>query len=220
MEIDLRWEGPVAVVTWNDGENRINVDSLGAINAILDELAAKDGPRALVLTGSGKFFSNGLDLDRFGDDREEFTQTFTGLERLMGRLLSLPHYAVAAINGHAFAGGAMIAAAFDWRVMREDRGFWCLNEIDIRIPLTDPMYAGVIAHIPQPTVAEALLTGRRFSGPEALAAGIADELAGEEELLARAIEKAALVADKDPATFAIHREHLYGELARRCGYQA
>ena len=218
MDFSLTWSGPVAVATWNDGENRINTDSLGAFNAILDDVVATTGPRALVLTGAGKFFSNGLDLDRFADDQEEFSLTFKGLERLMGRLLVLPCYTISAINGHAFAGGAMIASAFDWRIMRADRGFWCLNEVDIGIPLTDEMYAGICAHLPQSTIAEALLTGRRFSGDEALAAGVATELATEETLLASAVDRAAQMADKDPKVFAIHKRHLYGELARRCGF--
>jgi len=218
MDFSLSWNGPVAVATWNDGENRINTDSLGAFNAILDEVVATEGPRSLVLTGAGKFFSNGLDLDRFADDPVEFDLTFKGLQRLMGRIVVLPCYTVAAINGHAFAGGAMIASAFDWRIMREDRGFWCLNEVDIGIPVTDEMYAGVTAHLPQPTVAEALLTGRRFAGPEAIAAGIATELATEESLLNVAVERAALMAEKDPKVFAIHKRHLYGDTARRCGF--
>lgn len=218
MEIDLTWEGPVAVATWNDGENRINRDSVDRIGQILDEVTAKAGPRALVVTGTGKFFSNGLDLDRFENDQEEFDYTFKALERLMGRLVVLPFYSVAAINGHAFAGGAMISSAFDWRIMRSDRGFWCLNEVDIGIPVTDQMYAGVTAHLPQATVAEALLAGRRFSGDEALAAGIANQLAEEADLLPTAIERAASLADKDPKVFGIHKRHLYGDIARRCGY--
>lgn len=218
MDFTMTWNGPVAVATWNDGENRINLDSLGALNAILDEVAATPGPRALVLTGAGKFFSNGLDLDRFSDDQAEFSETFQDLQRLMGRLVVFPAYTIAAINGHAFAGGAMIASAFDWRIMRADRGFWCLNEVDIGIAVTDEMYAGVIAHIPQPTVAEALLTGRRFSGAEALVAGVANELADEDSLLGVAVERAALMADKDQKVFTIHKRHLYGDLARRCGF--
>ena len=218
MDFTMTWNGPVAVATWSDGENRINVDSLAAFNGILDEVESTEGPRALVLTGSGKFFSNGLDLDRFADNQAEFSETFQGLQRLMGRLVVFPCYTIAAINGHAFAGGAMIASAFDWRIMRADRVFWCLNEVDIGIPVTDEMYAGVIAHLPQPTVAEALLTGRRFAGEEALASGVATELASEETLMTVAVERGALMAEKDPKVFSIHKRHLYGDLARRCGF--
>ena len=63
------------------------------------------------------------------------------LEQTIGRLLVFPAYTVAAINGHAFAGGALISCAFDYRVMREDRGYFCFPEVDIRIPFTAGMAA-------------------------------------------------------------------------------
>jgi enoyl-CoA hydratase/carnithine racemase len=120
MDISVLHEGPVAVLTWDAGENRINLDSLVSLNAILDELEAVDGPLSIVLTGKGKFFSNGLDLERFGDEPNEFAATLHELERTIGRLLVFPAYTVAALNGHAFAGGALMACAFDYRVMREE----------------------------------------------------------------------------------------------------
>ena len=67
MDITLTREGAVAVLTWNEGENRINLDSLARLNELLDELEATEGPLSVVLTGSGKFFCNGLDLGRFAD---------------------------------------------------------------------------------------------------------------------------------------------------------
>ena len=75
MDISLRHEGSVAILTWNDGENRINADSLERLNALLDELEATKGPMSVVLTGVGKFFSNGLDLERFGANPAEFAAT-------------------------------------------------------------------------------------------------------------------------------------------------
>ena len=67
MDIALTREGAVAVLTWNAGENRINLDSLARLNELLDEVEAVEGPQSLVLTGTGKFFCNGLDLERFAD---------------------------------------------------------------------------------------------------------------------------------------------------------
>ena len=60
------------MITWNEGENRVNLDSLGRLNEILDELEQLEGPLGIVLTGQGKFFSNGLDLERFGSNPSEF----------------------------------------------------------------------------------------------------------------------------------------------------
>src|ERR1039458_9861890 len=137
MDITLTREGSVAVLTWNQGENRINLDSLARLNEFLDEIEATDGPLSIVLTGSGKFFCNGLDLERFGNQRDEFVETLHQLEQTIGRLLVFPAYTVAALNGHAFAGCALISCAFDYRIMREDRGYWCMNEAEIGLTLDE-----------------------------------------------------------------------------------
>jgi enoyl-CoA hydratase/carnithine racemase len=215
MQITLEWnEAGVALATWADGDNRLNPDSMGRLHAILDEVSDHEGPTAFVLTGSGKFFSNGLDLDRFEGAPEELGITFRSLHGFMGRILSLPVYTVCAINGHAFAGGAMVSSVFDYKVMREDRGFWCLNEIDIKVPVSAPMTAGLSTQIPRSTLSEAMLTGRRFSGPEALDAGIVQQLAAEEDVLPAALERAAEMAGKDRDTMRLHKGHLFGDAAR------
>jgi enoyl-CoA hydratase/carnithine racemase len=123
---------------------------------------------------------------------------------------------VAAVNGHAFAGGAMLATAHDHVVMREDRGYWCLPEVDLGLPLTPAMYATVAAHLPPATLADAALTGRRYSGPDALAAGIAHELAGEDAVLDRALALAAALAGKDRKVIAEHKRLMYGDAIATC----
>ena len=102
--------GAVAILRWNDGDNRVNADSMAEWHAALDQLEAVEGPLALVATGTGKFFSNGLDLDRFTADPAESAPTIPAFKLLLGRLLLFPAYTVAAINGHAFAAGAMISS--------------------------------------------------------------------------------------------------------------
>jgi enoyl-CoA hydratase/carnithine racemase len=216
MAIDLEWQGPVAVVTWDDGENRLNPDSTRRLHDILDEVEAHEGPTALVLTGSGKFFSNGLDLDRFAGAPEELGPTYNALVTFMGRILALPFQTVCAINGHAFAGGAMISSVFDWRVMRSDRGFWCMNEVDVGVPVSRELYAAAATHIPPAALADALVTARRFTGPEALAAGIVDQLEAEDDVLEAAIARATTLAEKDRTIVGIHKRLLFGEASRLC----
>jgi enoyl-CoA hydratase/carnithine racemase len=217
MVMSLERTGDVAVITWDDGENRINLDSLGRLGEILDELATIEGPLAVVWTGSGKYFSNGLDLERFSSDLAQFGETATALHRTFARILLFPCYTVAAVNGHAFAGGAMLTCTTDHRVMREDRGYWCCNEVDLGLPFTDEMAALVLARLPGAAAREAMLTGRRYDGPAALAAGIVEELAPADQVLDRAIARAAVVAGKDRRVIAVHKRQAFGEVARRLG---
>lgn len=218
--IDLEQRSEAGGVVWvlrmDDGENRFNRTSVDALHAALDRVAATEGPAALVTTGTGKFYSNGLDLDWLGAGvgTEGFLDD---VHRLFGRVLGLDVYTVAAVNGHAFAGGAMLASAHDAVVMREDRGYWCLPEVDLGLPLTPAMFATVAAHLPPPTLRDAALTGRRYGGPDAVAAGIAAEAVPEGEVVERAVALAAEVAGKDRNVIRAHKELLHGAALRTCG---
>jgi enoyl-CoA hydratase/carnithine racemase len=218
IETDQR--GAVAILRWDDGENRMNLESMAEWHAALDALEQVEGPLALVITGTGKFFSNGLDLDRFGVAPDEMAPTVRAVHLLFGRLLVFPAYTVAAINGHAFAAGAMLSACVDARVMRSDRGYWCLPEVDLGLPLSDGMAAAVTARLPSEAVQDAMLTGRRYTAEEALALGIVTDTSDEARLLDLAIDLASTIAGKDRAVIREHKRLLFGEHARRCGYDA
>ena len=75
MSIDIETRGDVRIVRWDDGENRVNVDSMTEWHAALDQLEEIEGPLAVVVIGSGKYFSNGLDLDRFAIEPDEAVPT-------------------------------------------------------------------------------------------------------------------------------------------------
>lgn len=218
MNISCEWQGSVAVLTWDDGENRINVDSLARINELLDELEAKEGELSLVLTGVGKFFSNGLDLARFGDNAEEFTATLAELKRTVGRLMLFPAYTVAALNGHVFAGGALMSCGFDYRVMREDRGYWCMNEAEIGLALDEQLWAIIHHRLPKATAIVAATTARRFAGPDAHAAGIVEATAMEDHVLPHAVEVAERFSTLNRPTLARHKRLAHGETAAFLGF--
>ncbi len=209
--IDLETRDHVRILRLDEGENRFNRGTVDAIHGALDEVAAVDGPVALVTVGTGKFFSNGLDLDWMGSDEGRADPGFLDdVHRILQRVLHLDLITVAAINGHAFAGGAMLAVAHDYRVMREDRGFWCIPEVDLGLPLTDVMFSTLDAHVPRPTLADAALTGKRYDGPAALAGGIVHEVAAEDAVLGRAVEIAASLAEKNRQVIAEHKRLLLG----------
>jgi enoyl-CoA hydratase/carnithine racemase len=214
--IDLTRSGDVRVLTMDEGENRFNPTTVAALHAAIDEVEATEGPCALVTTGTGKFFSNGLDLDWLLQQPAIPEGFMADVHRLFGRVLSLDVYTVAAVNGHAYAGGAMLAASHDVTVMRSDRGYWCVPEVDLGLPFTPAMFAALTAHVPPPTLAEASLTGRRYTADEAVEAGIAVASVPEAMVLERAIELAAAMAGKDRAVIAAHKQYLFGDAIRTC----
>ena len=126
----------VFVLNLGDTENRFHPDWLAEVGGLLDDVLAATGPKALVTTATGKFFSNGLDLDWLGSNGDQFLPYVISVHHLFERVLALPVPTVAAIQGHAFAGGGMLSLAHDFRVMRADRGFFCLPEVDINIPFS------------------------------------------------------------------------------------
>jgi Delta3-Delta2-enoyl-CoA isomerase len=205
----LTRNGAVFVLDLGDGENRFNPDSLDALEGYLDEIEAAPTPRALVTAATGKIWSNGLDLEwmaAHGDDAMAFVSR---VHALLARLLELSVPSVAALQGHTFAAGAMLALAHDQRVMRADRGFFCLPEIDINIPFTPGMSALIAARLPADTAHESMTTGRRYGGSDAAVAGIVEEAIGEADVLPRAIERAASLADKNPDTLRTIKQRLY-----------
>ncbi|HWI42233.1 MAG TPA: enoyl-CoA hydratase-related protein [Nocardioides sp.] len=199
----------VHVLDLGDTENRFAPTWLADVGDALDQVVATPAP--LVVTATGKFFSNGLDLDWVGAHPEEFTSYVARVQALLARMLTLPVPTVTALNGHAFGGGAMLALATDWRVMREDRGFFCLPEVDIRIPFTPGMAALVQAKTSARTAVDAMTTGARFGGPDALAAGIIDATASEAELLDRAVERVRHLVGKHAETLGTIKETMYAD---------
>ena len=219
--MELTRHGDVFVLRMDDGENRFNSTSVGAIETALDEVvetqANGESPCALVTTGTGKFFSNGIDLDwmlsRRDDPVVDDPMAFIGdMSRMWARVMSLPVPTVAAVNGHAFAGGAMFSLAHDHVLMRADRGYWCVNEVLLRMRLTPGMQAILSGRLTLPTARRAILTAHRFDGPAALAAGIADAVYDEEALLPQAIDLAQSLAPNAHPILGVLKEDLYASI--------
>ena len=201
------YQDEVAVLTLGDDENRFSPDWLDAIAAALDDVEQR--AQALVTTGLGTFYSNGLDLDWLMNNGER-TQWYVGqVQNLLARMLVFPMPTVAAVNGHAFGAGAMLAVAHDYRVMRHDRGYLCFPEVDIRIPFTPGMAALIQAKTTPQTAVRAMTTGHRHGGEDALRAGLVEDTAGEEELVDRAVARVLPVLGKDPGTMGAIKATMY-----------
>jgi enoyl-CoA hydratase/carnithine racemase len=219
--LEVEWQGDVAILHWRAGDNRFNRTSITGLDAAFDQIEAAramDQPLAVVVTGDGKFFSNGLDLDWLagGGDGEDMAGFVDEVHHLFARVLLFPAVVIAAINGHAFAAGAMLATAHDFRVMRTDRGFWCLPEADLGLPLSPAMHAVITGKLPRVTAAEAIMTGRRYDAAQALDAGFVHRTAAEADVVPAAIAWAADLAPKSRATVRRHKEQLNGPIAAVC----
>jgi enoyl-CoA hydratase/carnithine racemase len=207
---NLSRTGDVFVLDLGDTENRFHPDWLAAVDDALTEVEKTDGPRALVTSATGKFWSNGLDLDWLGQHGDQFQSYAASVQSLLARVLELPVPTVAALQGHVFAAGAMLSLCHDFRVMRADRGFFCLPEVDIHIPFTPGMSALIQSRLTPQVAHEAMTTGRRYGGVDAAAAGIVDATAADGAVLDAAVERAAALAGKASPTLGTIKARMYG----------
>jgi enoyl-CoA hydratase/carnithine racemase len=182
---------------------------------ILDTVEADCGKgAALVLTGVDKSFCNGLNLEELMTLSPEEIESFgEQMKQIHRRLLLLPCPTVAAINGHAFAAGAFMALSLDYRLMREDRGWFCISEVDVGVPIPAAMMGILRGKLPANTARDAVLTGKRYTADEAIAAGIADGKASMDELLDSAKHLAGQLSTKEPGIFATLKQTWFGPMA-------
>ncbi|KAG0326012.1 hypothetical protein BG000_001558 [Podila horticola] len=218
--ISIARDGPLFIMSMNDNENRFTVEFCKAICDGLDYIADvvdKEGlQEAAVLTrGQDKFYSNGLHFEKAlavpGFTEEYFMPM---LNKIL--LFSLP--TIACINGHAFAGGCLMALAHDYRVMRSDRGFMCMNEIDLPAPLPAGMSALLRYKLHPHVYRSVVLEARRFSGKDALANhmvdGIAEGVEATFELSKQVARKIAPKA-KSGSIYQLIKEDMYPEISSR-----
>jgi enoyl-CoA hydratase/carnithine racemase len=195
--MDIDWVDGAGVVRLDRGVNAFDRAFVDELHAALDVVAATETATALVTVGAQKHYSNGFDIDFLaslsGDELVEFMDRAL---RLLTRLLTFPVPTAAAINGHAFGIGAMLALAHDRRVMRPDRGWFCLPEIDLGMEFHPVMLALVTHRLGQVGAEEAILTGRRYDGPAAVEAGIAHALADADGLVPAAVGATAPLTGK------------------------
>ncbi len=199
----------VFVLDLGDGENLLRPDWIASVSAALEEVEKADGPRALVTAATGRFYSNGLDLEWLSANADRYLDYIASVQELLAQVLSLPVITVAAVQGHAFGAGAMLPLAHDFRVMRADRGFWCLPEIDLGMPFMPGMAALIQARLTPQAAHEAMLTGRRYGGTDAAAAGIVDQAVAEDAVRASAVRVASAQASKAGETLGAIKARMY-----------
>ncbi len=211
--IELAKDGNVFLLRMDAGENRFSPEFVDRFDAALTEVEQADAPKALVTVGSGKFYSNGLDLEYMtGEGRSRAGDYLASVLGLMKRLLTFPMVTVSAMNGHAFGAGAQVALAHDFRLIRSDRGWFCMPEADMRVSLHPGMTSIIRARLAPQVAHEVIVTARRYSGDEAVAAGIAHEAVSEAELLPRALKRAQEEAGKAHPVLSTLKRDLYPQV--------
>jgi enoyl-CoA hydratase/carnithine racemase len=211
--ITLTYQEKIAIVDLGDDENRFSPGFLEEIESSLDDIVGA-GAQGLVTTGGGKFYSNGLDLDWLATHAEQ-AQWYVGrVQTMLARMLTLPIPTAAALVGHAFGAGAMLALAHDFRVMRADRGYFCFPEADIRIPFTPGMAALIQAKLTPQAAIASMTTGRRFGGGDAASLGLVDAVAAEGAVTIAAVDILRPLDGKDPATLGAIKHTMFEHAVR------
>jgi enoyl-CoA hydratase/carnithine racemase len=183
-EPTLTRDDEIFVVSFGDDENRTDHSWVAGMNALLDEVESIEGPKVLITTGSGKHYSNGLDVDWMaGKDADEIVGYVNSVEAVLGRILTFPAPTVAAVNGHAFGAGAFAVIAHDYAVMRADRGFVCWPEVHLGMGFSPGLLSMIKNLLPIATGREALASGRRYGAAEAIDAGFVNRAVALDRLL-------------------------------------
>jgi Delta3-Delta2-enoyl-CoA isomerase len=205
--------GDVRYLNLGDTENRFGPAWLDEMTKALDALEQDEQPCVLVTHGEGRFYSNGLDLEWAMAHGEQLAEYVREVQVLLARVLLLGVPTVAAVNGHAFGAGAMLALAHDFRVMRTGRGYFCFPEVDINIPFTPGMAALIQAKVTPAAAVASMTTGHRFDAPTALAHALVDEIAEPDALLAAAAARVRDLAGKNRATLTAIKNTMFGPAA-------
>lgn len=188
--------------------NALDLELLQALDEQLAEFG-KSEQRAMVITGRGRIFSAGVDLFRLLEDGEAYLEGFlTALQSAMRNLYAIEKPIVAAVNGHAIAGGCVIAAACDHRVMADGKGKIGVSELYVGVPFPpialEIMRASLAPHV----VDDLVLTGRLVGPVEAQHFGLVHGVVPPDELLDAALQGAAHLGSVLPDTFALTKRAL------------
>jgi len=211
LHLERRPDG-VFILTMKTVENRINVSFIKDLNEALDTVECSEGACALITTNESHIYCNGFDLNWVSKHLDQAQLMVQEFMKLIGRILVFPVPTIAALNGHVFAAGVFFAMAHDFRVMRSDRGFLCLPEIDLHMAITPGLALLLNCKIQDSfTIRDALLFGKRFTGEEANTLRLVDRCCPMQQVLPVALKLASSVAGKasDRKTMTDLKRELY-----------
>jgi enoyl-CoA hydratase len=205
------------ILTLRLAHGKVSVLDAELVEALLREVeGVPEDVRALVLTGTGSAFSAGVDLFRITREGAPYVQRFLPLlGRLVRALFTFARPVVAAVNGHAIAGGCIIALACDVRLMAQGNGKIGLPELLVGVPFPAVALEVVRFALPPNTAQLMVTTGRTLEPQEALAAGVIDELLAPGDLLPRAQEIARHLASIPAPVYRMTKQSLRAAAVER-----
>jgi len=214
--VTLTREGPIGVVRMDrEHGNAINDALVESLVATLAEAESDPTIQGVLLTGGGKIFSPGLDLQELAVlDREAMERFMRRFSAAVLTLYTFPKPVVAVLHGHALAGGCVLALCADWRVLRRG-ALTGLNEVKVGVPLPFGVALIVRDAVPKSRLTEVALLGRNYTDEAALAAGLADELADAASVEAVSRERLEEFVAKDASAFAVTKRYLRSPVVER-----
>lgn len=215
--VEVTRSGEVAVVTLCRGKvNALNEATVERLARCFDEVQRESAVRSVVLTGAGKFFSFGFDIpELLPYSREAFTRFLVAFTELYTKLYVFPKPLVAALNGHAVAGGCMLATACDYRVMVRGRAKISLNEITFGSSVFAGSTEMLVEIVGRRNAETILYSGAMYDAEEARGLGLVDDVATDDELMRVATDRARALAGHDAAALSSLKSLTRGPVAER-----
>jgi len=207
----------IAVLRMQHGKaNALDIEFCEALAARFNALRMNDEVEAIVLTGAGTMFSAGVDLKRLSAGGAHYVRAFLpALHKLYEEAFFHPKPVVAAINGHAVAGGAILACCADRRIMAHEAGRIGVTEMLVGVPFPALAFEVLRAAVPAEYLAEFAYSGATYMTDDALECGWIDEIAEPEELLEDALAVAEELAALPAAAFALTKAQIRGPVTER-----
>jgi enoyl-CoA hydratase len=219
--VHRRLEGIEVLTLTRPPANALDIETTeemaDAFEAFYPDDLADDAPAAVVLTGDGKAFCAGLDLKAIPNYSEaELRRLLDAINRMATAVYGCPVPVIGAINGHAIAGGFVLAMCCDWKIVADAPMQVGLTEVRVGVPYPAAALEVVRSELHPKVARELVLFGKNMSAAEALAAGIFDESVASDQLLVRAMEKAREAAALPRNAFKVIKHQLRRRALEAC----
>jgi enoyl-CoA hydratase/carnithine racemase len=213
--MSLRNEGKVAIISMDNGKNANNLEFAQQLLGLLKQVEEEKTNKALILTSSDeKNWSQGIDVMWLmssiqGGKKDDVKAFLSTMDEVYTYMMQYPMPIIAAMNGHTFGNGIVIAAACDFRFMRSDKGYICFPEVDMNIPFVPGLIDVILKAIPKYKFNDMILTGRKLGAVEMAEANFIDRTFDTVDRLNAGALEFAKTFSKSRAIFAEHKRRLH-----------